>query len=729
VPGSVADAWKAVVTRVRRALSIRIRAKMGLIFAALSVFTCGLLTLVLFLSFRWLTRQVIDSRLLAVVSVAAANLDGDAHAAIHGPEDRDTPAYQEAYHYLANVRDAKGDAARNVYTMRAAADGSFTFVVDTDPGEPAGLGEEYPEADAWMRSHLFGLQEPAVEDGFYTDRWGTWLSGFAPIRRSDGGIDGYVGIDLPADWVVARQRRFLWTAAGVFAVAFPLVAGLGLWLGARITAPIVRLQEGASRIAEGDFSHRVQLRSTDELGRLAGLFNSMADRVEESYRALEQKVDERTADLAAAQALLTAAIEQSPAGIIVADAPDVRIRTANPVALAVFGLSQDNHGRTEDAYAARGRSLFRQDGTPFASDELPLARAVLHGETVRGIEMVLRNDDDERQSRWILANAAPVRDRNGQVIAGVAVFMDITERRRAEDKLRESERYVRDLLDALPAGIVIVDEESRAVRDVNTVIMGWLGLDKAALVGKPATFVRTPSTREGMPDDERTQPSGSSERELACADGHRAAVLETAVPVRLLGHPCVVQVYTDITEHKTAQELLRTLSTSDGLTGMPNRRAFEERLNAEWRRAARTGRSLSLLMADLDHFKPYNDHHGHLAGDECLKKVGAVMAGCFARASEMPSRWGGEEFTVIMADVGHDDAVAAAERFREAVVNARVERQRHPGVVTVSVGVATTRPMAGVAPEALVAAADAALYKAKQAGRNRVHADVMGAGV
>lgn len=173
-----------------------------------------------------------------------------------------------------------------------------------------------------------------------------------------------------------------------------------------------------------------------------------------------------------------------------------------------------------------------------------------------------------------------------------------------------------------------------------------------------------------------------------------------------------------------ANRRLSRLSSRDGLTGIANRRRFDRRLSLEWRRAARTERPLSLLLADIDCFKDYNDLHGHQQGDACLRQVAQALARSLHRAGDMVARYGGEEFAVLLADTDEQHAATTAEMLR-----AHVEAMEIPHgassispVVTLSLGMSTVRPAAGSRPRYLVERADRALYLAKREGRNRVRA-------
>ena len=171
-----------------------------------------------------------------------------------------------------------------------------------------------------------------------------------------------------------------------------------------------------------------------------------------------------------------------------------------------------------------------------------------------------------------------------------------------------------------------------------------------------------------------------------------------------------------------ANAMLAQLASRDGLTGLANRRTFDETLATEWRRAQRLQQPMALLMLDVDHFKLYNDTYGHLGGDDCLRRVAGVIATQGARPGDLAARYGGEEFAVILPNTDATGAGNLATRIRDTVaalnlVHAQSSLQR----VSISIGVAVVLPNQEIQPPDLIARADRALYKAKHLGRDRVH--------
>jgi diguanylate cyclase (GGDEF)-like protein len=166
---------------------------------------------------------------------------------------------------------------------------------------------------------------------------------------------------------------------------------------------------------------------------------------------------------------------------------------------------------------------------------------------------------------------------------------------------------------------------------------------------------------------------------------------------------------------------LKDLSFQDGLTGIANRRKFDETLEAEFERATRTSTPLSLLMLDIDHFKSLNDQYGHQCGDECLVRVANALKSTSLRAADLVARYGGEEFAVILPGCEEAGAIAVAESMRIAVLDLAITDANSPfnQSVSISVGAATILPGSGESAAALVGMADAAMYDAKLSGRNR----------
>jgi two-component system, chemotaxis family, response regulator WspR len=172
----------------------------------------------------------------------------------------------------------------------------------------------------------------------------------------------------------------------------------------------------------------------------------------------------------------------------------------------------------------------------------------------------------------------------------------------------------------------------------------------------------------------------------------------------------------------TLSRKLRLLSNLDGLTGIANRRFFDQAYEREWRRALRQGHPLAVLMIDIDYFKPYNDYFGHAQGDECLKRVARCLLEALRRPGDLLARYGGEEFVVVLPDTDHNGVLVVGEALRRGVEQLGLP---HPHsctspVVTVSVGGAAVAPREGQSQDDLLAEADRALFCAKGMSRNHV---------
>ena len=175
-------------------------------------------------------------------------------------------------------------------------------------------------------------------------------------------------------------------------------------------------------------------------------------------------------------------------------------------------------------------------------------------------------------------------------------------------------------------------------------------------------------------------------------------------------------------ELRRYRDMLEKLSTTDGLTGIPNRNQFDQVLDREWRRAVRHQSTLALILMDVDSFKAFNDHYGHVAGDDCLRLVAANVAKVARRPGDLAARFGGDEFACLLPDTDSEGALLTATRVQENVHAMQVPHAFSTAAdhVTLSAGVAAMTPVVGQSPSELIRRADERLYTAKQRGRNQV---------
>ena len=305
----------------------------------------------------------------------------------------------------------------------------------------------------------------------------------------------------------------------------------------------------------------------------------------------------------------------------------------------------------------------------------------------------------------------------------------------ARAQIRATELRLREVLDAIPAGIAIYDNQDRLVSYNQEVSRQYPYRGEGKVVGETyEDLLRRALAAGKIPD-----ALGREEEWLALRmagrgalntpllrhtdEGHWVHFYETRTPSGYL-----VMTRLDMTPMvekglalERANEQLLRLSTTDGLTGIANRRLFDQTLQNEWQRCARTQSHLSLLIIDIDHFKRYNERHGHLTGDECLRQVARILGLCVKRSGELVARYGGEEFAGLLPGADEAEARSVAQRCIHEMQNARIPHADAPVPpwLSVSIGVATVVAAPGESPATLVAHAESAMVKAKTAGRAR----------
>jgi len=314
-----------------------------------------------------------------------------------------------------------------------------------------------------------------------------------------------------------------------------------------------------------------------------------------------------------------------------------------------------------------------------------------------------------------------------------------------EIALQNKEERLRAIFDNTIDSVITTDG-SGIIQTVNPATESLLGYKQDELVGQSISII-TPQSHRDKHDGyiRQYQAAGKYDiighaRELKAItkQGAEIPIALTVSKMVLSGEKCFTGIIRDITEQLKLREAmsksnsdlriynqaLQRKSRTDPLTGIANRGYFDETLGIEIRRAIRQGEPLSLILLDVDFFKPYNDCYGHTQGDKCLQRIASTLSECFQRAGELAARYGGEEFGVIIPGAGEQAACKLADEFRQAIWRIELPHEKSPIAdrITVSAGTATLIPVSTslITEEEVIDSADSSLYQAKLSGRNRV---------
>lgn len=306
--------------------------------------------------------------------------------------------------------------------------------------------------------------------------------------------------------------------------------------------------------------------------------------------------------------------------------------------------------------------------------------------------------------------------------------IEATRREAVEQRLRDSRerlQLVLDLTDSSRDSLFIFDTASRELLHMNQATYASLGYrpEQFAQLLREDPEQLLPGFHAWLELARQAQHENQTrifQREMRRRDGSSQAAEINTQLVQLHEREYLIAVSRDNSERLALEARLQRLSQLDGLTGLYNRRFFDQQLQSEWRRLRRIGAPLTLLMIDIDHFKAYNDALGHLAGDDALRKVGLILQECLQREGDVACRYGGEEFSIILANTGLEGGEHLAARIHERVADLQLPHPASPlGRLSLSIGLAVGEPVSEETPTTLVARSDQALYRAKDGGRNQ----------
>jgi diguanylate cyclase (GGDEF)-like protein/PAS domain S-box-containing protein len=319
------------------------------------------------------------------------------------------------------------------------------------------------------------------------------------------------------------------------------------------------------------------------------------------------------------------------------------------------------------------------------------------------------------------------RDLNGEKNGIIGVILDITNLKEAIRTAEKKERMIEILLDTVPLPIYYQDNDGKYI-NCNKAFEELVGMKKDKIKGNLQESVWGEklagcSAKRDM-DLLKNKEHLKSEYNIIDKNGEaRIVVFDKTLFYTEEGEiGGIIGAISDITDIRHMQEELKALSIKDSLTGIYNRRGFEEMSERIFKESLRNQKSVSIIMIDIDKFKLYNDHYGHQAGDECLKQIAEKLEKSCKRPSDIVARYGGEEFIIFLPDTDVEGARTVAEKIKKNIEDMGIEhvKSRHGGIVTVSIGIAATVPKNEHEMEKLIGRADKMLYQAKELGRNRI---------
>jgi diguanylate cyclase (GGDEF)-like protein/PAS domain S-box-containing protein len=516
-------------------------------------------------------------------------------------------------------------------------------------------------------------------------------------------------------------RGSLIIAAAAIVISIVLQFALGLWL----TRHLRRLTAAGEAMAGGDLSARVAVDSDDEVGQLAGAFNTMAEAVADRMR-----------ELRASESKFHAIADYSYGCELWVD-PDGRLLWINSRVQTITGYTVD------DCFAMSDFPLPLVSPQDWRKVREAIAGA-LHGTT--GNDFLFRGRRKDASEYWASADWRPIYGSDNAYLGLRLSVHDVTARQEAENKLSETLRQLERanaiqkeylvlasderarlnaLLNAMQIGILFVDRNNQVIYSNPAFEQIWLltrsrtrytGMDAAALLLQ--TTERLSRGDEAMQDLLRLANEGepSAPAEIGMSDGR--LITRVGYPVRdsaeqLVGY---LWLFEDVTrERQTANQILY-LAERDALTGLYNRHRFQEELTRMLSSGERRRRRVALLFFDVDEFKHVNDTFGHRAGDALLIRVAGEVS-AQVRRNEIFARLGGDEFGILAPDISDQEAEAFAERIVRTTARIPFSFEGNSLRLTCSLGVAVYPDHAPSAEE-LVAHADAAMYQAKEAGKN-----------
>jgi GAF domain-containing protein/HAMP domain-containing protein len=327
-----------LVQAARQAWTGNIRVKLITSLTVVAVASLGILGTVTYFNYRDQIRQDIRQRLLNIISLTALQQDGDLFATINTAEDMQTETYQKMQATNAAILATDRDL-EYVWAVRLDEEGKIHFVLDNgleEGYEPIEVGTVYEDPSELLADNISTLDHPIVEEDFYTDIYGTFLSAYAPIYTSDGTRAGIVGVDITADKVLAEERAVFLLILGTTVSAMVLAMLLGTFISTVFTRPILSLSHVAQKITEGDLSARAKIETSDEVGDLAKTFNAMTSQLQGTLQGLEQRVADRTRNLELAAEVGRSVSQVRALDVMLSDACELILKEFNLYYVQVY---------------------------------------------------------------------------------------------------------------------------------------------------------------------------------------------------------------------------------------------------------------------------------------------------------------------------------------------------------------------------------------------------------